>query len=278
MRMVLTRDPDEFAARAQTFLSERIERNVLATVLINVLEGAHANLAPLFGYGLGESGEVSCAALRTPPWFMLAAEIDSPAVADRLVQAWLREDPELPGAGGPPSSARAIAAAWTRHTGTATSLAMREAMHVLDQVRDPPRPAPGELREPRGAERTLLIEWTESFTREAGLAGAAAAETIVDQRLERGRMLIWDDGEPASLVGVAPPVNGVVRIGPVYTPPDRRRRGYASSAVAEASRLALARGAHKCMLFTDLSNPTSNKIYAEVGFRRFGDWEEHEFG
>jgi hypothetical protein len=26
-----------------------------------------------------------------------------------------------------------------------------------------------------------------------------------------------------------------------------------------------------------LANPTSNKIYAEVGYRRFGDWEEFDF-
>jgi predicted GNAT family acetyltransferase len=31
------------------------------------------------------------------------------------------------------------------------------------------------------------------------------------------------------------------------------------------------------MLFTDLENPTSNKIYAEVGYRRIADWEEHAF-
>jgi predicted GNAT family acetyltransferase len=31
------------------------------------------------------------------------------------------------------------------------------------------------------------------------------------------------------------------------------------------------------MLFTDLSNPTSNKIYADVGYRRIGEWEETEF-
>lgn len=29
------------------------------------------------------------------------------------------------------------------------------------------------------------------------------------------------------------------------------------------------------MLFTDLANPTSNRIYAAVGFRRVADWEEH---
>ena len=31
------------------------------------------------------------------------------------------------------------------------------------------------------------------------------------------------------------------------------------------------------MLFTDLANPTSNKIYAEVGYRRIAGWEEHVF-
>jgi predicted GNAT family acetyltransferase len=49
---------------------------------------------------------------------------------------------------------------------------------------------------------------------------------------------------------------------------------YAGSAVAAASRRALAQGAERCMLFTDLDNPTSNKIYAEVGYRRTDDWEE----
>jgi hypothetical protein len=31
------------------------------------------------------------------------------------------------------------------------------------------------------------------------------------------------------------------------------------------------------VLFTDLANPTSNKIYAEVGYRRIADWGQREF-
>lgn len=274
---MLTRDPREFAARAQTFLSERIECNVLATVLMNVLDGGHTAARPLFACGVGESGEVSYAALRTPPRFMLTSALGAPE-ADRLVEAWLQQDPDLPGVGGPPDSARAIAAAWARGTGAATRVAMREAMHVLDRVQDPPRPAPGQLRPARPAERSLLVEWMWALIHEAGLAGAAEPEATVDHRLERGRFFVWDDGGPVSLVGAAPAAGDVARIGPVYTPPNWRRRGYAGTAVAQACRLALARGAHQCSLFTDVSNPTSNKIYAEVGFRRVGDWEEHEFG
>ena len=62
--------------------------------------------------------------------------------------------------------------------------------------------------------------------------------------------------------------------GRATTPPALRRRGYAGSAVAAASRRALTGGARQCMLYTDLDNPTSNKIYAEVGYRRVGEWEE----
>ena len=79
------------------------------------------------------------------------------------------------------------------------------------------------------------------------------------------------------MVATSPLVDGVVRLGPVYTPPEQRRHGYAGTAVAEISRRALAAGARACMLLTDLANPTSNKIYAEVGFQRFADWEEYEF-
>jgi predicted GNAT family acetyltransferase len=71
--------------------------------------------------------------------------------------------------------------------------------------------------------------------------------------------------------------NGYGWIGPVYTPPERRRRGYAGAGVAAISRRLLAAGASRCLLFTDLDNLTSNKIYHEVGYRRFADWEQHRF-
>ena len=141
---------------------------------------------------------------------------------------------------GVPATARAIAAAWERRAGGATRCTMSEAMHVLDHVDDPPRPAAGTLRLPKPDERDLLVSWMEEFTTEAGLIGVAQAGAIVDARLRQEGLLVWDDDRPVSLIGLNPPVAGVVRIGPVYTPPQLRRRGYAGSAVAAASRRALA--------------------------------------
>jgi predicted GNAT family acetyltransferase len=115
------------------------------------------------------------------------------------------------------------------------------------------------------------------FVLEATHGNLAEAERSVDMRMASGGLRIWEDGGPVSFLAVTPAINRIVRIGPVYTPPAHRRRGYAGTAVAAASRDALATGADRCMLFTDVENPTSNKIYAEVGYERFGDWEEHAF-
>jgi uncharacterized protein len=276
VRLVLTADPHEFAARAGDFVRGRIEYNVMATVLAGVLAGDYVDRTAWFAYALDDMGALELAALRQPPWPMLVTELP-PDASRELVAAWLRADPDLPGASGPPGAARAIAAAWRELTGEVSRCRMRDAMHSLDHVRDPPRPATGELRLASAEERALLIEWMAAFAREAGVPGEDQAAGLVDLRLGQERLFIWDDGAPVSMVGTAPVIAEVARVGPAYTSPEYRGRGYAGSAVAAVSRRALARGARRCVLFTDLANPTSNKIYAEVGYRRVTDWEEHAF-
>ena len=274
MRFVLTRDPQEVATRTERLLQARLECNVFATVLMSVLEGVHRDPPPTFALGLAPDDEVSFAAMRTPPWPLLTTPLEDGDDAEALVEQWLEVDPEVERVSGVPDTARAIAAAWSRTTGGSSRATMSMAMHALDHVDDPPRPASGALRLPKTDERDLLVRWVEEFTSEAGLAGADQAGAMVDARLRQQGFLVWDDEQPVSMIGLNPPVAGVVRIGHVYTPPQLRRRGYAGSAVAAGSRRALAGGAARCMLFTDLANPTSNKIYAEVGYRRCGDWEE----
>jgi predicted GNAT family acetyltransferase len=154
---------------------------------------------------------------------------------------------------------------------------MRETMHVLEEVNDPRRPAGGACRPAGRDDRNLLVAWMEEFVREADAAVPGQADAWVDGSLRRDGLLLWEDGQPVSMIGVNPPLAGVVRIRPVYTPPAHRRRGYAGIAVAAVSRRALAAGARRCMLFTDVTNLTSNKIHGEVGYRRIGDWEEIEW-
>jgi len=275
MSFVLTRDPEEFMARAGSLVMSRLECNVMATVLVNLREGAFGEGKALFGYSLAPDGNPVGAAMRVMPYPLLTSSVAESEVAS-LTELWLTEDPAIPGVVGIPATARAIAAEWARASGGVTRIRMRQAMHELTEVVDPVHRPAGALRPAALGERAMLIEWMRGFATEAGVV-AGDVERHIDARLRLGGLAVWEDGGPVSLVGVQPRVAGIVRIGPVYTPPRSRRRGYAGAAVAAACRRALAEGAERCTLFTDLANPTSNKIYGEVGFRAIADWEEHEF-
>ena len=81
--------------------------------------------------------------------------------------------------------------------------------------------------------------------------------------------MIWeDDGGPFARRLRRRRRRTGIRIGPVYTPPELRGRGYASAVTATVAAERLAAGRRFCFLYTDLANPTSNKIYIEDRLRR----------
>ena len=79
------------------------------------------------------------------------------------------------------------------------------------------------------------------------------------------------DGLPVSMARLNRAMQTVIGIGAVYTPPYYRGKGYATSCVAQLSQLALDKGFTKCVLYTDLANPTSNSIYQKIGYRPICD-------
>lgn len=276
MNVFVTRDPAHFRERTKGFLTARpVEHNVLATVAGH-LEPSIERDAPLFAWlEANGSGEVVGAVLRTPPRNLLASTM-SKAAADALMPKLLEVDPGLPGVNGPEPAASYLADAWRRYAGGTVEPAMSQAIYWLAEVTDPVRRPSGHCRLATAAERDLMVEWAHAFCREAG-APALELEVSVERRLREGRLFVWEDREAVSMVGTGPPVAGVVRLGPVYTPPENRRLGFASALVAEVSRRALASGAARCMLYTDLANPSSNSIYQAVGYRRSNDAHEYVF-
>jgi predicted GNAT family acetyltransferase len=119
----------------------------------------------------------------------------------------------------------------------------------------------------RAADRdvALVAEWAAGFVRDTGVD--TRPEEFGEHLLRAGGLYVWEDGVPRSMVGVNRTSTNGATIGAVYTPPELRGRGYASAAVAELSQRLLDAGRKFCTLYTDVANPTSNKIYRAVGFR-----------
>jgi predicted GNAT family acetyltransferase len=274
MNAALTRDPALFASRAGAFLKAKpVEHNVLATTLASV--GTMPGDPPLFAWATNTRDEVVAAAMRTPPRNLLASTM-GPAAAAAIVAAWLDSGAELPGVNGPEPAAGHLARAWMRLTGGTARRRLAEVIYELEHVVAPsPQPA-GEARLAHSGELDLMTDWMFAFCAEAGVDDDHV-EAWTALRIEQQRLFVWDCGRPAALAGRSLQVEQVVRIGPVYTPPEERRNGYASALVAAVSGRALEAGACRCTLYADLANQTSNGIYQAIGYRRLCDAAEYTF-
>ena len=224
-------------------------------------------------------GAVVAAAVRTPPRNLLLSVCDRPAALEAVAADLHRQGTVLPAVSAPVPVGRLFATHWSRLTGrpTVDTLALR--IYQLHRV-IPPNPVPGTLRRATAADRELLVEWIGAFQAEAmGRADPAEIARAVDARLasEHGAFYLWEDGRPVSLTGYGGPTPRGMRVGPVYTPPALRGRGYASACVAAVSQALLDSGRRFCFLFTELANPTSNHIYGAIGYAPVCDVEEVSF-
>jgi predicted GNAT family acetyltransferase len=122
-----------------------------------------------------------------------------------------------------------------------------------------------------------MVEWVAAFAEEAH-AEHVDAPGFVDARLQgSGGIVVWEHDGVVSLAGYGGRTPNGIRIGPVYTPPEKRRNGYASALVAELSRRLLDEGRSHCFLYTDLANPTANRIYMDVGYELVAESAEIAF-
>jgi predicted GNAT family acetyltransferase len=130
------------------------------------------------------------------------------------------------------------------------------------------------MRAAGDGDEAVLGRWAHAFALETGLPEGpeALARAIAAQVGAEPGLVVWEaGGEVVSFAGARESSPGIARVGPVYTPPEHRRRGYATSLVAAWTSELLGRGMRRCALFTDLANPTSNSIYQAVGYRPYGD-------
>lgn len=211
--------------------------------------------------------------LRTAARPLVATSLSAdgaPEVAEHLRGA----DP-APGVTAEPDVANALLTATGYRETAVTDL----RLFRLGALR-PPGGVPGEARlvggdEPEQAARAGAL--LDRFSAEAGtrLADGSGA-TFVAALRPRGHALLewWFNGEPVALAVARAPVAGAARVGPVWTDPNRRGRGFGAAATAAATAHALAAGAAHVCLYTDLANPVSNRLYPRLGFVAVRDHRE----
>lgn len=287
--MNLSRFPaaHDFRARAEAFLLEReAEHNLplgLTTALMfnPDLYGTQPYFAVVEDAEASRASGVIAAAVMTPPYRLVLSLCEDQEALVRIAHDVREFRPDTPGVMAPVPVSLHFAEIWRDLTGKSFRKGMAERIYKLEKVK-PPSGVSGKMRRAVESDRALLIEWVTAFQQEAfGEPDPAAVERMAHNMLTmpseyRGTYL-WEDPRPVSLVSYGGPTPNSMRLGPVYTPPESRRKGYASACVAGVSQYLLDSGRKFCTLFTDLANPTSNHIYQAIGYEPVCDVDEYKF-
>jgi predicted GNAT family acetyltransferase len=139
----------------------------------------------------------------------------------------------------------------------------------------------GRLRRASASDVERIVAWDRAMAAEVEIGRPAGEDrrSRISVRVDDGRFWLWDvDGEPVSMAYTTPKLAGAVRIGAVYTPPERRAAGFASACVGAISAELLASGVTSCLLYTQLANPFSNRLYQRLGYRPVAEILVYRFG
>jgi predicted GNAT family acetyltransferase len=178
----------------------------------------------------------------------------------------------VPGVMGREELATDFAEAWRETTGAKWRVGQRQRVHELRRVDHPDYP-PGRFRAAGEHDLGFAQRCAVGFHVYCFGDDGRHEQTrrAAEAKVRKGHLFVWDHDGPRSMATRNRPTAHGEAISLVFTPPEHRRRGYATAVVAKLSQLLLDDGNEFCTLYTDLSNPTSNRIYAQVGFRGVED-------
>lgn len=264
-------DAAEVLKDAGAFL---VREPVLHNIILTLLHARAAHPEPGRYWLAREDARIVGMVFQSPVKWPATIPPMIPGVVGALVDHIAASGVRIPGVNGEAGTVASFAGQWTERTKAAGIPFMGMRLYELEQVSELPA-VRGRLRNAEDGDRDLLVEWVRHFQIEIGEPDFDAA-ALVGQWLPAGQIWIWDDEGPVSMAVTRATVESVVRVAGVYTPRDRRQRGYASACVGELSRLIRQQG-NRPILYTDLGNPTSNSVYRKIGYKAVAEALRYRF-
>lgn len=209
-------------------------------------------------------GPPGACAIKTPGRWILLGEL-SEAQCHQLAEDTATLD--YPGVLGPDQSALQFMAR-AMELGLRFEGAINQGISALTQPPIWPT-VPGKARQVGADDADLFVDWGVKFVKEAAPHDPLPSEERLRSGAGAGRHWFWTiDGQPVSLAGIVRKTRDAAAIGPVYTPPLHRSRGFAGAVVSTVAEETFAGGRTTACLYTNLANPIANRCYEKIGFKR----------
>jgi GNAT superfamily N-acetyltransferase len=272
IKVVFSEDPAFILSEAREFLGSQ---PVLHNLVLSILHARVQEPEPGRYWMARAGGETVGVAIQSPLRFAATLTPMRHEAVTAIVEATVEAGVSLPGVNGEAATAATFAGHWSerRKSGARPF----EGNRIYEFLA--PEEAPdtmGTLRQAGSRDRDQVIAWMRAFQVEIGEPDDDT-ELRVDRWLAGEHIWLWEDsGETVSMAAGRDPVAGVVRVSGVYTPPELRSRGYAAACVSALSRRSREAG-NRCILYTDLGNPTSNSVYRRIGYRAVAEALRYRF-
>lgn len=272
MNWMVYTDPLAYSAQVERLLYEREDEYSL---FLGILEQIKAERYEEYFLSIAfEQDEVAAACLMTPPHpLQLIVFKDVPEIEARIAERIMGEGIAVDAIVGDRGTARRFAEAWTAKAGGGYRVLMDQGLYRADAVDRKLEKSPGSWRVANKKDAPLLEQWMLLFEEDTGIAASTPAEAAhkIDLFIEAKEIYVWEvDGEVVSCMKKSRPSKHGITVSFVFTPKKHRRKGYARTLVAEVTE-ELLQEYDFAMLYTDLKNPTSNKIYMEVGYSQIAN-------
>ncbi len=264
----------QFHALIEKFLlKSEAENNLFIGILGSLARNASPVPDPNW-YFVVESREkvIEGAGMITPPNRIILTSMPAEAT-QALARHVLESGAPLCGVIGPAKTTTHFSQALEGSTAGNSHVRHRQGVYAATRVA-PPSEAPrgGILRPAHPAEEGLIDQWGSEFIRETGI-DASDSKKLAERLIRSQQVFVWvHEGTPRTMAAWSGPTPHGVRINLVYTPPPERGHGWASHAVAALTQKLFDEGKRFCFLFTDLANPTSNRIYQRIGYQAVSEF------
>lgn len=279
MHIVRYADATGFVEAVEDFLlAQEISNSLLLGNALREIYGVPPHAGTVYYAAAFEGDTIVGAISHQPPFAVILNAGMAPDVGAAFARQLLDDGQPVPSVIGPKPQADAFAAFWHDLTGQRAAIRMAQGTYALREVRERGS-APGSLRTATQDDLALVAQWSQDFHDEATPdEGDFDAEDFARRRLRDSSVYLWEDGgQVVSMVGKSRPTRTGITVNLVYTPPEQRGKGYATTCVATFSQQLLDSGYAFCTLFTDLANPTSNAIYQHIGYDYVCDFMLYDF-
>ena len=252
----------EFLAATKDFRRlDPVRTGLITSIATSVATGSRT-YEDYFWWSVIQDNQVVGVAIRTVPYGYVFSPMNADA-AEALYSFICVEDSPANEFAGP----KVIIEYFVQLSGRSVAESEGELIYECKNLH--PAAPIGEIRSATESDFELILGWMKAFMTTTGLR-SYDLEGVVRTSLSGGRYYLLMLQETPVCLGGHSDLQvfdgfSIGRVGPIYTPDEFRKKGYASALTSEISATLISRGALPT-LYTQAANPTSNKIYREIGY------------